>query len=178
MSRRIPPPQEQLPTLLEGVVDINTREELGARLEASYRAQRPLEIKTGFDPTAPDIHLGHTVLMEKMAQFQRFGHRVTFLVGDYTARIGDPTGRNAMRPPLTPEQIADNARTYTEQAFKVLDADATAVRWNSEWLSRLGFDDVIRIASMTTSAACSSGAISRSDSSRVSRSRCMSSSIR
>jgi tyrosyl-tRNA synthetase len=148
MSRPIPPPQEQLPTLLEGVVDINTREDLGARLEASYRAQRPLEIKTGFDPTAPDIHLGHTVLMEKMAQFQRFGHRVTFLVGDYTARIGDPTGRNAMRPPLTPEQIADNARTYTEQAFKVLDAEATVIRWNSEWLSRLGFDDVIRIASM------------------------------
>jgi tyrosyl-tRNA synthetase len=144
----IPPAGQQLPTLLEGIVDINTREELGERLEASYREGRPLEIKAGFDPTAPDIHLGHTVLMEKMAQFQRFGHRVTFLVGDYTARIGDPTGRNAMRPPLTPEQIADNARTYTDQAFKVLDREATSIRWNSEWLSRLGFDDVIRIASM------------------------------
>lgn len=148
VTRPIPPAREQLPRLLEGIVDINTREDLGERLEEAHREGRPLEIKAGFDPTAPDIHLGHTVLMEKMAQFQRFGHRVTFLVGDYTARIGDPTGRNAMRPPLTPEQIADNARTYTDQAFKVLDREATSIRWNSEWLSRLGFDDVIRIASM------------------------------
>lgn len=148
VTRHIPPPQEQLPTLLEGVVDLNTREELGHRLEEAHRTQRPLEVKAGFDPTAPDIHLGHTVLMEKMAQFQRFGHRVSFLVGDYTARIGDPTGRNAMRPPLTPEQIKVNAQTYTDQAFKVLDRQATVVRWNSEWLSQLGFDDVIRIASM------------------------------
>ena len=148
VTRHIPPPQEQLPTLLEGVVDLNTREDLGHRLEEAHRTQRPLEVKAGFDPTAPDIHLGHTVLMEKMAQFQRFGHRVSFLVGDYTARIGDPTGRNAMRPPLTPEQIKVNAQTYTDQAFKVLDRQATVVRWNSEWLSQLGFDDVIRIASM------------------------------
>ncbi|HTV23121.1 MAG TPA: tyrosine--tRNA ligase [Polyangiaceae bacterium] len=144
----IPPAHEQLPTLLAGLADLNTRDELEKRLAASHASQRPLSIKAGFDPTAPDIHLGHTVLMEKMAQFQRFGHEVTFLVGDYTARIGDPTGRNAMRPPLTPEQIADNARTYTDQAFKVLDSDKTKIRWNSEWLSKLGFDDVIRIASM------------------------------
>ncbi len=148
VTQPIPPAAQQLPTLLEGIVDINTREELKGRLEEAHLAQRPLEIKAGFDPTAPDIHLGHTVLMEKMAQFQRFGHHVTFLVGDYTARIGDPTGRNAMRPPLTPEQIADNARTYTDQAFKVLDRQATRIRWNSEWLSKLGFDDVIRIAAM------------------------------
>lgn len=148
VTRQIPPAGEQLPTLLEGIADINTREELEERLAAAHAAQRPLEIKAGFDPTAPDIHLGHSVLMEKMAQFQRFGHRVTFLVGDYTARIGDPTGRNAMRPPLTPEQIADNARTYTDQAFKVLDREATTIRWNSEWLSQLGFDGVIRLASM------------------------------
>jgi tyrosyl-tRNA synthetase len=148
VTQPIPPAEEQLSTLLEGIVDINTREELKDRLEEAHLAQRPLEIKAGFDPTAPDIHLGHTVLMEKMAQFQRFGHHVTFLVGDYTARIGDPTGRNAMRPPLTPEQIADNARTYTDQAFKVLDRQATRIRWNSEWLSKLGFDDVIRIAAM------------------------------
>jgi len=148
VTEQVPPAQEQLSTLLEGIVDLNTREELAERLEAAHQGQQPLEIKAGFDPTAPDIHLGHTVLMEKMAQFQRFGHRVTFLVGDYTARIGDPTGRNALRPPLTPEQIADNARTYTDQAFKVLDREATKIRWNSEWLSKLGFDDVIRIASM------------------------------
>lgn len=144
----IPPAEDQLPTLLAGIVDLNTREELAARLEASHQSQRPLRIKAGFDPTAPDIHLGHTVLMEKMRQFQRFGHEVTFLVGDYTARIGDPTGRNAMRPALSPEQIEDNARTYTDQAFKVLDREATQIRWNSEWLGELGFDDVIRIASM------------------------------
>ena len=144
----IPPPDEQLPILLEGIVDLNTQVELTERLEGAFRSQRPLEIKAGFDPTAPDIHLGHTVLMEKMAQFQRFGHRVSFLVGDYTARIGDPTGRNAMRPALTPEQISDNARTYTDQAFKVLDRATTMIRWNSEWLGKLGFDDVIRIASM------------------------------
>jgi tyrosyl-tRNA synthetase len=148
MPPPIPPAEEQLPTLLAGIVDLNTREELAERLAASHASQRPLRIKAGFDPTAPDIHLGHTVLMEKMRQFQRFGHEVTFLVGDYTARIGDPTGRNAMRPPLSPEQIEDNARTYTDQAFKVLDREATQIRWNSEWLGELGFDDVIRIASM------------------------------
>jgi tyrosyl-tRNA synthetase len=148
MPTPIPPAADQLPTLLAGLADLNTREELAARLAASHASQRPLRIKAGFDPTAPDIHLGHSVLMEKMRQFQRFGHEVTFLVGDYTARIGDPTGRNAMRPPLSPQQIDDNARTYTDQAFKVLDRDATQIRWNSEWLGELGFDDVIRIASM------------------------------
>jgi tyrosyl-tRNA synthetase len=148
MPTPIPPAEEQLPTLLAGLADLNTREELAARLAASHASQRPLRVKAGFDPTAPDIHLGHSVLMEKMRQFQGFGHEVTFLVGDYTARIGDPTGRNAMRPPLSPEQIEDNARTYTDQAFKVLDRDATQIRWNSEWLGELGFDDVIRIASM------------------------------
>jgi tyrosyl-tRNA synthetase len=148
MPTPIPPAEDQLPTLLAGIVDLNTRGELAERLAASHASQRPLRIKAGFDPTAPDIHLGHTVLMEKMRQFQRFGHEVTFLVGDYTARIGDPTGRNALRPPLSPEQIEDNARTYTDQAFKVLDREATQIRWNSEWLGELGFDDVIRIASM------------------------------
>jgi len=148
MLTPIPRAEEQLGVLLEGLVDLNTQQELSVRLEAAHQSQRPLEIKAGFDPTAPDIHLGHTVLMEKMAQFQRFGHNVTFLVGDYTARIGDPTGRNASRPPLTGEQIAENARTYTEQAFKVLDPEKTQIRWNSEWLSRLEFADVIRIASM------------------------------
>jgi tyrosyl-tRNA synthetase len=148
MPRPLPRAVDQLATLLEGIVDVNTEAELAERLEQAYQSQRPLEIKAGFDPTAPDIHLGHSVLMEKMAQFQRFGHTVTFLVGDYTARIGDPTGRNASRPPLSPEQIAENARTYTDQAFKVLDREATRIRWNSEWLGQLEFSDVIRIASM------------------------------
>lgn len=114
---------EQLAYLAKGSVDLIEKNDLKTKIARG----KPLIVKVGFDPTAPDIHLGHTVLMEKMAQFQRFGHEVTFLVGDYTARIGDPTGRNAMRPPLTPEQIDENARTYTDQAFKVLDRETTKI---------------------------------------------------
>ena len=109
MSTPIPPADEQLAILERGTVDLHPKEELKKRLAESHESQRPLRIKTGFDPTAPDLHLGHTVLIEKMAQFQRLGHEVIFLVGDYTALIGDPTGRNAMRPPLTVEQIQVNA---------------------------------------------------------------------
>src|SRR6476660_1013928 len=117
---RIPPADEQLQVLARGAADLHPIEALKTRLEASHLTQTPLVVKTGFDPTAPDLHLGHTVLIEKMAQFQRFGHRVIFLVGDYTALVGDPTGRNAMRPPLTEDQIRTNAATYTEQCFKIL----------------------------------------------------------
>lgn len=141
----IPPADAQLAVLTQGVADLNSLEELEQRLRRSHERQEPLVVKTGFDPTAPDLHLGHTVLIEKMAQFQRFGHDVVFLVGDYTARIGDPTGRDAMRPVLTPEQIAENAATYTEQCFKILDRDRTRIEWNSTWLAQLGFDDVIRL---------------------------------
>jgi tyrosyl-tRNA synthetase len=142
----IPPPAEQLALLERGVVDLNVREELVARLTRSYEQQAPLTIKAGFDPTAADIHLGHGVLMEKMRQFQACGHRVVFIVGDYTALIGDPTGRNTLRPPLTPEQIAVNAQTYREQAIKILEPERTEFVNNSSWLSKLSFRDIIELA--------------------------------
>lgn len=147
MSVRIPPAEEQLAILERGVVDLHPRDEFLARLKSSHEQQKPLRVKVGFDPTAPDLHLGHTVLIEKMAQFQRLGHEVVFIVGDYTARIGDPTGRNALRPPLTPEAIDANAKTYADQAFKILDRDLTRLEYNGTWLSKLDFADVIALAS-------------------------------
>ncbi len=142
----IPPAEEQLAILERGAADLEPRAELLSRLAHSHKTQTPLKIKAGFDPTAPDLHLGHSVLMEKMAQFQRLGHEIIFVVGDYTALIGDPTGRNALRPPLTPEQILENARTYTDQCFKILDRERTRVVWNSSWLGKLSFHDVITLA--------------------------------
>jgi tyrosyl-tRNA synthetase len=146
-TTRIPPAEEQLPILTRGTVDLHPLEDLKARLDKSHKEQKPLVIKAGFDPTAPDLHFGHTVLIEKMAQFQRFGHDVVFLVGDYTALIGDPTGRNTMRPALSKEEILKNAKTYADQVFKVLDAQKTRVEWNSKWLDELSFNDVIVLAS-------------------------------
>jgi tyrosyl-tRNA synthetase len=142
------PPTEQLRELKRGVVDLQVEQDLLARLGAG----RPLRVKAGFDPTAPDLHLGHTVLMHLMRRFQRLGHRVIFLIGDYTAMIGDPTGRNATRPPLSQEEIERNAATYQEQVFKILDPAATEVRRNSEWLSGMAFRDVIQLASRYTVA--------------------------
>jgi tyrosyl-tRNA synthetase len=143
----IPPAEEQIKVLERGAVDLEPRAELLARLKESHEKQRPLKIKAGFDPTAPDLHLGHTVLIEKMRQFQELGHEVIFIVGDYTALIGDPTGRNTMRPPLSEEEIKSNARTYTDQVFKILDRSRTRVEWNSSWLGKLSFRDVIVLAS-------------------------------
>lgn len=143
----IPPAEEQLAILERGAVDLNVRADFVKRLEKSHATQTPLKVKAGFDPTAPDIHFGHAVLMEKMAQFQRLGHEVVFVIGDYTARIGDPTGRNSLRPPLTSEEIDANAKTYTDQAFKVLDPDKTKIVYNSEWLGKLSFHDIIKLAS-------------------------------
>lgn len=146
-SKRIAPAHEQLAILERGVQDLNVRDDFVALLDRSHRTQTPLRVKAGFDPTSPDLHLGHTVLMEKMAQFQRLGHEIIFVVGDYTALIGDPSGRNAARPPLSEERIAANAKTYTDQAFKVLDQARTRTEWNSRWLSQLSFRDVIVLAS-------------------------------
>jgi tyrosyl-tRNA synthetase len=145
--RPIPTAEEQVEVLARGTVDLTERTELMERLAESHRQQRPLVVKTGFDPTAPDLHLGHTVLIEKMAQFQRLGHEVVFLVGDYTAMIGDPTGRNTLRPPLSEDAIRENAKTYTEQCFKILDQARTRIEWNSSWLAKLAFQDVIALAS-------------------------------
>lgn len=146
MTLRIPPAEEQIALFERGAVDLNVRDQFVARLRKSHEEQRPLTIKAGFDPTTPDLHLGHAVVMEKMAQFQRMGHEVILLVGNYTALIGDPTGRNAMRPPLSPEQIQVNAKTYTDQAFKVLDESRTRVEWNTRWLEKLNFRDIISLA--------------------------------
>jgi len=152
MSARFPPVPEQLAQLRAGVVDLTSEEELKAKLERSRRTGRPLTVKVGFDPTAPDIHLGHTVLMQKMRQFQDLGHRVVYVIGDFTASIGDPSGRSKTRPPLTREQILANAETYTRQAFKILDESRTETRFNSEWLLALGADGIVKLAGRYTVA--------------------------
>ncbi|WP_339826462.1 tyrosine--tRNA ligase [uncultured Arenimonas sp.] len=123
-----------------------------AELAARLREGRPLRVKAGFDPTAPDLHIGHTVLLNKMRQFQDLGHRVIFLIGDFTGMIGDPTGKNATRKPLTPEDVAANARTYEDQVFKVLDRERTEVRFNSEWFGKMAAADMIRLAGQHTVA--------------------------
>lgn len=140
--------EEQLAHLERGVDELLLREELVERLKLG----RPLKIKAGFDPTAPDLHLGHTVLLNKMRQFQDLGHEVTFLIGDFTGRIGDPSGRNVTRPPLDDEAIEKNAETYKEQVFKVLDPDATKIRFNSEWFGPMDAVGMIRLASRQTLA--------------------------
>ena len=133
----------------------------------------PLRVKAGFDPTAPDLHLGHTVLLNKMRQFQDLGHEVIFLIGDFTGLIGDPSGRNATRPALTPADVQSNARTYKEQVFKILDPERTVVDFNSRWFGDdVGDAESSRSPANTTSPACSSAMISRSATRRVSRSRC------
>jgi tyrosyl-tRNA synthetase len=121
-------------------------------LEARLRLGRPLRIKAGFDPTAPDLHIGHTVLLNKMRQFQDLGHQVIFLIGDFTGMIGDPTGKNVTRKPLTPEDIAANAETYADQVFKVLDRERTEVRFNSEWFGKMGAADMVKLACQYTVA--------------------------
>ncbi|MDP2345209.1 MAG: tyrosine--tRNA ligase [Deltaproteobacteria bacterium] len=140
------PVEEQLAVLLRGAVDVEVKEELSKKLERSRTEQKPLLIKLGADPTAPDLHLGHTVVLTKLRQFQDCGHKVVFLIGDFTARIGDPTGKNSTRPPLTEDEIVANAATYKRQVFKILDEGKTEIRFNSEWLGKLSFDDVIRLA--------------------------------
>jgi tyrosyl-tRNA synthetase len=140
------PVDEQLAILKRGIVDFEVEGELKAKLEKSRKENKALTVKAGFDPTAPDLHLGHAVLLNKMRQFQELGHRVVFLIGDFTARIGDPTGKNATRPPLSDEAIVANAATYKRQVFKVLDEHKTVVQFNSEWLAKMSFDDIIRLA--------------------------------
>jgi tyrosyl-tRNA synthetase len=145
-----PPIDEQLDYLQKGAAEIIRVSDLRERLELSQRENRPLRVKAGFDPTAPDLHLGHTVLMRKLKHFQDLGHQVIFLIGDFTSLIGDPTGRSLTRKPLTSEEIAQNAKTYTDQVFRILDRDKTEVRFNSEWLSTLGFEGIVRLAAQFT----------------------------
>jgi tyrosyl-tRNA synthetase len=138
--------QERIAYLVKGCVDVVREAELRAKLERSAASGDPLTVKVGFDPTAPDLHLGHTVLLRKMKHFQDLGHRVIFLIGDFTGLIGDPTGRSKTRPPLSREQIEENAETYKKQVFKLLDPDRTVVDFNSAWLRALGSEGWIRLA--------------------------------
>ena len=139
---------QALATIGRGAADIIKREELEARLKTG----RPLRVKAGFDPTAPDLHLGHTVLLNKMRQFQDLGHQVIFLIGDFTGMIGDPTGKNVTRKPLTREDVLANADTYAEQVYKVLDRERTELRFNSEWFGKMDAADLIRLSSQLTVA--------------------------
>ncbi len=142
----------QLEALTRRTVEVVSREELARRLEVCQREGRPLRVKYGADPSAPDLHLGHVVGLNKLREFQDLGHTVVFIIGDFTGRIGDPSGRSRTRPPLSAEQIAENARTYRAQVFRILREDRTEVRFNSEWLDPLRFDDVIRLAARVTVA--------------------------
>ena len=145
---------EQMQLLKRGTVEIFTEDELARKLTAAAKTKRQLRIKLGLDPTSPDIHLGHTVVLRKMRQFQDLGHKAVLIIGDYTARIGDPTGQNTTRPILSPEQIEQNAKTYFEQAGKILEAseEKLEVRYNSEWLAKLSLMDVIQLAAKKTVA--------------------------
>jgi len=143
---------DQLSYLMKGCVDVVPAEQLAEKLRNSRKTGRPLVVKVGFDPSAPDLHLGHTVVIRKMRHFQQLGHRVIFLIGDFTGLIGDPTGKKSTRPQLTPEEIEANAATYRRQIFRLLDPDATIIDFNSRWLGELGSADWIRLAAKVTVA--------------------------
>ncbi len=142
--------EDQLDLITKGTAEIIPFDSLKERIQQSIASGKPMRIKAGFDPTAPDLHLGHTVLIRKLRHFQQLGHTVIFLIGDSTALIGDPTGRNVTRKPLTPEQIAANAETYKEQVFKILDCKVTEVRYNSEWLDKLSYYDLVKLLAQFT----------------------------
>lgn len=145
-------PKEQMRIICKGVHQCVNEEELFARLEQSYKQEKPLIIKLGLDPSAPDIHLGHAVVLRKIRQMQELGHQAVIIIGDFTGRIGDPTGKSKGRVALTDEKVKENALTYCEQIFKILDKEKTMVRFNSEWLSKLNFEDVIKLAATSTVA--------------------------
>ena len=144
--------ERQMAIVRRGAVEIIPEEELVAKLRRSVKTGKPLKVKLGLDPSAPDIHLGHTVVLQKMRQLQDLGHLVTVIIGDYTGMIGDPTGKSETRKQLTAEQVRENAATYVKQLFKVLDESKTTIRYNSEWLSPMNFADVISLAAKTTVA--------------------------
>ena len=143
---------QQMELLLKGCVDVVRPEDLEERLASARREGRPLTVKVGFDPSAPDLHLGHTVVIRKMRHFQQLGHRVVFLIGDFTGMIGDPTGKKSTRPQLTREQIAANAETYKRQIFKLLDPESTVIDFNARWLGALSSEEWIRLAARVTLA--------------------------
>jgi tyrosyl-tRNA synthetase len=145
MTHKFPPINEQLAYLKKGAAEVIREDELKTRLEKSLKTGKPLRAKLGLDPTAPDIHLGHTVVIRKLKHFQDLGHTAVFLIGDFTALVGDPTGQSETRPPLSREQVKTNAKTYLEQVFKLLDPKKTEVRYNSEWLDKLSSYDIVRL---------------------------------
>lgn len=145
-------PKEQMDILTKGAVEIISEDELFKKLEQSVATQRPLKIKAGFDPTAPDIHLGHTVLVQKLRDFQRLGHEVIFLIGDFTGMIGDPTGKSETRKTLTREEVLENAQTYQRQIFKILDREKTTVAFNSTWMSAMNAEGLIKLCARQTVA--------------------------
>jgi tyrosyl-tRNA synthetase len=144
--------EEQMKVIRRGAAEIIPEEELIKKLENSKETGKPLNIKLGCDPTRPDLHLGHSVVLRKLAQFQELGHQAILIIGDFTALIGDPSGRNTTRPPLTESEIEENAKSYFEQAYKILDKDKTKIVYNSEWLGKMNFADVIKLASKYTVA--------------------------
>lgn len=154
MSKKVlfPSVKEQMEVIKRGTSEIIPEEELIKKLEKSFETGKPLNIKLGCDPTRPDLHLGHSVVLRKLAQFQKLGHQAILIIGDFTALIGDPSGRNSTRPPLTEADIAENAKSYFEQAYKILDKEKTKIVYNSEWLGKMNFADVIKLASKYTVA--------------------------
>src|ERR671926_134102 len=144
------PVDEQLAYLKKGAAEIVKESELREKLEKSRASGKPLRVKAGFDPTAPDLHLGHTVLLRKLKHFQDLGNTVIFLIGDFTAMIGDPTGRNVTRPPLSEEDITRNAATYLDQVYKILDREKTEVRRNSEWFGKFLAADLVKLSAKYT----------------------------
>ena len=146
------PVAEQMKIIRRGTVEIIMEEELQQKLEQSVATGRPLKIKAGFDPTAPDLHIGHTVLIQKMRQFQELGHEILFLIGDFTGMIGDPTGKSETRKRLTREQVQANADTYREQVFKILDPERTKIVFNSAWMKDMGATDLINLSAHYTVA--------------------------
>jgi tyrosyl-tRNA synthetase len=147
-----PPVDEQLAVITRGAVDVHVRAELEERLKKAQDTGKPLRVKAGFDPTRPDLHVGHAVLMQKMRQFQDLGHQVILLVGEFTAMVGDPTGKSDLRPRLTRDEVRSAAKTYTDQAFKILDRSKTEIRSNSEWLDKMSPSDIVGLmAKMTVS---------------------------
>src|SRR5881398_1422956 len=149
---RFPSLEDQLDLITNGAAEIVPLDSLKERIEKSIATGKPMRIKAGFDPTAPDLHLGHTVLLRKLKHFQDLGHTVIFLIGDFTGMIGDPSGRSATRPALTREQIDENAETYKQQIFKLLDRERTEIRFNNEWFSKFGADDFVRLTGKATVA--------------------------
>ena len=144
--------EEQLKIIRKGAAEIISEEELRQKLIRAQQEKRPLRIKLGLDPSAPDIHLGHAVVLRKIKQLQDLGHHAVIIIGDFTGKIGDPTGKSKTRKPLSEEQVKENARTYTDQIFKIIDREKTTVRFNSEWLAKLNFEDILRLSATTTVA--------------------------